>query len=85
MNTIASTLLFILLAGASASTIATDGKAEAADVRTETPASRSDTAPAATPVPSSVKHRTAPETRKQKRCRQYHKTVGIACRKPASR
>lgn len=84
MNTIARILLFFLLATASAVTLATDRKGDAGEARTDRSASRGDTTPAATPAPA-VQEQKSPETRKPKRCRTHHKTVGIACRKPASR
>ncbi len=84
MKPIATSLFFLLLAATSASTLASDSKTEAWPVRTELPTDRARTAPAATPSPE-AQPSTPAEPRKQKRCRQYVKTVGVACRKPASR
>lgn len=69
-------------AATSAATLAAEPKAEAHGGRTEILTDRSNTAPeaASTPRPS-----TSPDTRKQKRCQHYFKTVGIACRTRASR
>jgi hypothetical protein len=67
------------LASTSATTLAAEPKAEAHDGRTEIPTDRSNKVPEAASTPSKA------DTRKQKRCRQHHKTVGVACRTRASR
>jgi hypothetical protein len=81
MKSIATSLLFLLLAATSA--CATDATADVRDVRvasTERSSTVTDTTPArSTQAPAST------GTRKHKRCRSYFKTVGIACQKRASR
>lgn len=83
MKTLARMLLLLLLAAASTVTLATDRKGDARETRAET-SSPGNTAPTATQAPP-VKEQKSPETRKLKRCRNQYKTVGIACRTPASR
>ena len=83
MKPIATTLLFLVLAATSASTLADSPKAEAQEVRRDLSADRGSAAPAKTSTPTTLPSAPA-EPRKLKRCRQYFKTVGIGCRKRAS-
>jgi hypothetical protein len=84
MKTIATTLLFLLLTAASAGTLADNPKTDAHDVRAAQSTERTRADAAAKPTPPADAP-TPPEPRKQKRCRNHFKTVGIGCRKPASR
>jgi hypothetical protein len=84
MKSIATTLLFLLLAATSASTLADGPKTGPHEVRTELSADRNATEPTTASTPE-ARTSTPTESRKLKRCRQYFKTVGIGCRKPASR
>jgi hypothetical protein len=84
MKSIVTTLVFFLLAATSAATFSREPVAGPQSVRTEATAERSSAAPE-TASTLSTRPSSSIDTRKQKRCRQYYKTVGIACRKPVSR
>ena len=79
MKSIATSLLFLLLAATSA--CATDATA---DVRVAPSTGLSSTATDTTPA-RSTQAPTSTGTRKHERCRSYFKTVGIACQKRSSR
>lgn len=79
MKSIATSLLFLLLAATSA--CATDATADLRPLPSmERSSTFTDTTPArSTQAPAST------GTRKHERCRSYFKTVGIACQKRPSR
>ena len=90
MKSTVTTFVFFLLAATSSATFAREPVAEPQIVRTEATAGRSSVGhrgsvpPKPTPTPP-TRPTSSVDTRKQKRCRHYHKTVVIACRKPTSR
>lgn len=84
MKSTITTFVFFLLAATSSATFAREPVAGPQSVRTEATAERGSAAPETASTPSTRPSSSA-DTRKQKRCRHHHKTVLIACRKPASR
>jgi hypothetical protein len=84
MKSTVTTFVFLLLAATSSATFAREPVAEPQRARTEATAERSSAAPETASTPS-TRPSSSVDTRKQKRCRHYHKTVVIACRKPTSR
>lgn len=84
MKAIAAPFIFLLLTATSAGTLADNPNIETHDVRTGLSVDRSPTASAMSSTPTAQAPKSA-EPRKQKRCRQYFKTVGIACKKRALR
>ena len=84
MKSTVTTFVFFLLAATSSATFAREPVAEPQSARTEATAERSTAAPETASTPS-TRPSSSVDTRKQKRCRHYYKTVGIACRKPVSR
>jgi len=84
MKSPVTTFVFFLLAATSSATFAREPVAEPQSARTEATAERSTAAPETASTPSTRPSSSA-DPRKQKRCRHYYKTVGIACRKPVSR
>lgn len=84
MKSTATALFILLLSATSDMAFAAEPKAQSQDIRTEQSVESNRVAPVTAPEPS-IQEATPPKTRKLKRCRSYFKTVGIACRKPASR
>jgi hypothetical protein len=83
MKSTVTTFVLFLLAATSSATFAREPVAGPQIVRTEATAERSSAAAETASTPSTRPSSSA-DTRKQKRCRNHHKTLGIACRRPAS-